>query len=371
MICKLEIYNGELNLFPVVTNERVFAQITMGNIVKGQPGVTPHIDPETKHWMIGIENTNVVAEGKNGLVPHVGENGNWFIGEEDTRVKAQGKDGKPGPSGKPPYIGENGNWFTYGGEGQPVDTGLSGSQLELVSVHTPTKWDDLVNASYNNKLIMYQPSNNFPEDDYYPASVKRIIPYQQSINKLIITWLYPNLKSDNKNVGIDVHYTTITRGSDGTIVSDGDHQVKVGPSITFIELSSSNEGVTNVDYHDFHSDVLSGKGIMLLYNGEYTMVSNIVISEGILPHYDAYFFNNYYVDDNPYIKFYQVRFYHSGISGDNRLHYTIIDPLGTTIYNEYNLSLNLGETGIEVGMYGKSNYEEVISYDDLKSKLGL
>lgn len=163
----------------------------------------------------------------------------------------------------------------------------------------------------------------------------------------------------------------VAQGSDGTIVSDGDHQVKVGPSITFIELSSSNEGVTNVDYHDFHSDVLSGKGIMLLYNGEYTMVSNIVISEGILPHYDAYFFNNYHVDDNPYIKFYQVRFYHSGISGDNRLHYTIIDPLGTTIYNEYNLSLNLGETGIEVGMYGKSNYEEVISYDDLKSKLGL
>lgn len=30
-----------------------------------------------------------------------------------------------------------------------------------------------------------------------------------------------------------------------------------------------------------------------------------------------------------------------------------------------------GETGIKVGMYGKSNYEEVISYDDLKSKLGL
>lgn len=33
MICKLEIYNGELNIFPVVTNERVFAQITIGNIV--------------------------------------------------------------------------------------------------------------------------------------------------------------------------------------------------------------------------------------------------------------------------------------------------------------------------------------------------
>lgn len=34
MTCKLEIYNGELNIFPVVTNERVFAQITMGNIVE-------------------------------------------------------------------------------------------------------------------------------------------------------------------------------------------------------------------------------------------------------------------------------------------------------------------------------------------------
>lgn len=49
----------------------------------------------------------------------------------------------------------------------------------------------------------------------------------------------------------------------------------------------------------------------------------------------------------------------------------IIDPLGTTIYHEYNLRLNLGETGIEVGMNGKYNYGEVISYDDLKSKLGL
>lgn len=49
----------------------------------------------------------------------------------------------------------------------------------------------------------------------------------------------------------------------------------------------------------------------------------------------------------------------------------IIDPMGTTIYSEYNLSLKLGETGIEVGMNGKYNYEEVIFYDDLKSKLGL
>lgn len=58
MICKLEIYNGELNLFPVVTNERVFAQITMGNIVKGQPGKSPIIGENDNWWVYN----NVVTE---------------------------------------------------------------------------------------------------------------------------------------------------------------------------------------------------------------------------------------------------------------------------------------------------------------------
>lgn len=32
----------------------------------GQNGITPHIDPITKHWMIGETDTNVVAEGQDG-----------------------------------------------------------------------------------------------------------------------------------------------------------------------------------------------------------------------------------------------------------------------------------------------------------------
>ena len=31
--------------------------------------------------------------GKDGITPHIGENGNWYIGETDTGVKAQGEDG--------------------------------------------------------------------------------------------------------------------------------------------------------------------------------------------------------------------------------------------------------------------------------------
>lgn len=57
----------------------------------GKDGVTPRIDPETKHWMIGIEDTGVVAEGKDGLTPFIGENGNWWIGDVDTGKPSRGK----------------------------------------------------------------------------------------------------------------------------------------------------------------------------------------------------------------------------------------------------------------------------------------
>lgn len=57
----------------------------------GKDGVTPRVDPETKRWMIGIEDTGVVAEGKDGLTPFIGENGNWWIGDVDTGKPSRGK----------------------------------------------------------------------------------------------------------------------------------------------------------------------------------------------------------------------------------------------------------------------------------------
>ncbi len=55
--------------------------------------------------------------GKDGLTPHIGENGNWWIGETDLGVKAEGVDGEDGADGEDgvngltPHIGENGNWW--------------------------------------------------------------------------------------------------------------------------------------------------------------------------------------------------------------------------------------------------------------------
>lgn len=54
----------------------------------GVDGVTPSINADNKHWIIGTQDTGIVAEGKDGVTPHIGENGNWFIGDEDTGANA-------------------------------------------------------------------------------------------------------------------------------------------------------------------------------------------------------------------------------------------------------------------------------------------
>ena len=66
------------------------------------------------------------APGKDGITPHIGDNGDWFLGDQDTGKPSQGKQGPqgepgkdgqqgvPGASGKDgdtPYIGSNGNWY--------------------------------------------------------------------------------------------------------------------------------------------------------------------------------------------------------------------------------------------------------------------
>lgn len=44
-------------------------------------------------------NVSLCKDGKDGLTPHIGDNGNWFIGSADTGVSAKGKDGIDGNDG--------------------------------------------------------------------------------------------------------------------------------------------------------------------------------------------------------------------------------------------------------------------------------
>lgn len=91
------------------------------NGTNGNDGITPHIDPVSKHWFIGDIDTGILAEGKNGkdgidgvngnngidgqngITPHIGNNGNWFIDDTDTGVTAKGIDGENGDSGQSAY----------------------------------------------------------------------------------------------------------------------------------------------------------------------------------------------------------------------------------------------------------------------------
>ena len=66
------------------------------------------------------------ADGKGGITPTIGKNGNWYLGSTDTGKPSRGADGTPGATGAPgkdgapgadgkdgitPAIGENGNWY--------------------------------------------------------------------------------------------------------------------------------------------------------------------------------------------------------------------------------------------------------------------
>ena len=100
---------------------------------KGEDGITPHIDPATKHWMIGEDDTQVVAEGQNGapgesgLTPHIDDTtGNWFIGTTDTKVHAQGPKGEDGQVGPQGPIGLTGPAGERGAEGPQGIQGIQG-----------------------------------------------------------------------------------------------------------------------------------------------------------------------------------------------------------------------------------------------------
>lgn len=82
---------------------------------KGETGTTPQLKiGEDNLWQVSYDNgatwvsLGVKAtgeagkdgeDGKNGLTPHIGENGNWWVGDTDTGVSAKGDRGDTGAKG--------------------------------------------------------------------------------------------------------------------------------------------------------------------------------------------------------------------------------------------------------------------------------
>ena len=118
----------------------------LGTGADGKGGITPTIG-KNGNWYLGSTDTGKPsrgadgtpgatgapgkdgapgADGKDGITPTIGKNGNWYLGSADTgkpsrgaggtpgAAGAPGKDGAPGADGKDgitPAIGENGNWY--------------------------------------------------------------------------------------------------------------------------------------------------------------------------------------------------------------------------------------------------------------------
>ena len=90
----------------------------------GKDGITPSINEDNGHWMLGDVDTGVLACGQPGETPYINADGYWCIGDENTGVLANAAVGVEGPAGKDgytPYIdNETYHWFING-----EDTGIS------------------------------------------------------------------------------------------------------------------------------------------------------------------------------------------------------------------------------------------------------
>lgn len=65
----------------------------------GTDGITPHIDPTTKHWMIGDTDTNILAEGTNGQDGQQGPKGDPFTYNDFTAAQLEALKGPKGDTG--------------------------------------------------------------------------------------------------------------------------------------------------------------------------------------------------------------------------------------------------------------------------------
>ncbi len=95
---------------------------------KGEPGEkgdTGEQGPRGEKGETGVPG----RDGKDGISPHIGENGNWWIGNADTGRQAtgpQGEAGEKGDVGEQGPIGEKGNPGEKGERGEPGVQGAPG-----------------------------------------------------------------------------------------------------------------------------------------------------------------------------------------------------------------------------------------------------
>ena len=116
----------------------------------------------------------IVAAGKEGHSPYIGENGNWFVWSEDAQAYIDSGDPAGGDNGRSPYIGGDGYWYAWDDENKEwYNTGVkargpAGTDGDSVyveySVDGTTNWHSTFTSGdrYRREKVGYYGTWNGP-----------------------------------------------------------------------------------------------------------------------------------------------------------------------------------------------------------------
>lgn len=225
--------------------------------LRGKDAPVPSIDPETKHWKIGEEDTGVVAEGKNGISVSVVENSEntetvyklditdkdgkkttpnlrgtdapipsidpvtkqWKIGDKDTGVVAEGKNAAitdDAPSDGKTYGRNNGAWSEIVASNQYLD--LTTSFPDVSGTLSDENYQKIVDAWENSISLvrlgdMYGPMFIEKGQNNY---ILRINVLMQVVTGVSISSMYVEIDTTDKTYVTNLKHINYTNTGSGT-----------------------------------------------------------------------------------------------------------------------------------------------------------
>lgn len=225
--------------------------------LRGKDAPVPSIDPETKHWKIGEEDTGVVAEGKNGISVSVVENSEntetvyklditdkdgkkttpnlrgtdapipsidpvtkqWKIGDKDTGVVAEGKNAAitdDAPSDGKTYGRNNGAWSEIVASNQYLD--LTTSFPDESGTLSDEDYQKIVDAWENSISLvrlgdMYGPMFIEKGQNNY---ILRINVLMQVVTGVSISSMYVEIDTTDKTYVTNLKHINYTNTGSGT-----------------------------------------------------------------------------------------------------------------------------------------------------------
>lgn len=129
---------GDLDNLDTVAKSNLVAAVNEA-LTKGGGEVDPAAVQKIVDDYLKANPPGAGANGKDGITPTIGENGNWYLGDTDTGKPSRGADGAKGDKGDPGEKGDKGDAFTYadftaaqlaalkGEKGDPGEKGNTGA----------------------------------------------------------------------------------------------------------------------------------------------------------------------------------------------------------------------------------------------------